>query len=101
MIHLQNKGIENSHIIAGLHEGVARNFKSTLINNRRLDDPVYFIGGYATNILAVKSFEKILNKKKPKYVYKLNRNFGLLCLNALPKRTQNWIIKKILIGRKK
>ena len=45
--------------------------------------------------------EKILNKKKPKYVYKLNRNFGLLCLNALPKRTQNWIIKKILIGRKK
>jgi short-subunit dehydrogenase len=39
---------------------------------------------------------KILSKKKPKYVYKINRNFGLLLLNALPQRLQNYIIKKIL-----
>ncbi len=44
---------------------------------------------------------KILNKKKPKYVYKINRNFGLLCLNALPHRMQNWIIKSILKSRKR
>lgn len=44
---------------------------------------------------------KVLNKKRPKYIYKLNRNFGLLCLNALPKRMQNWIIKRILIGKSK
>lgn len=43
---------------------------------------------------------KILNKKKPKYVYKINRNFGLLCLSKLPKRMQNWIIKQILKKRK-
>ena len=44
---------------------------------------------------------KILKKKKPKYLYSVNRNFGLLVLNALPKRLQNWIIKQILKERVK
>ena len=44
---------------------------------------------------------KISNKKKHKYIYKINRNPGLLILNALPKRTQNWVIKKILTKKKK
>ncbi|MBF0408438.1 MAG: hypothetical protein HQM10_13895 [Candidatus Riflebacteria bacterium] len=60
MIHLQNKGIAIKHIIAGLHEGVAKNFKSTLISNRVLNSPVVLIGGYAANRLAKSSFEKIL-----------------------------------------
>ena len=42
---------------------------------------------------------KILNKKNPKYVYKINRNKGLLLLNILPKRLQNYIIKRILLDR--
>jgi predicted CoA-substrate-specific enzyme activase len=61
MIHLQNKGIPTKHIIAGLHEGVARNYKSTLITNRVLKGPVAFIGGYATNELALNAFKKILD----------------------------------------
>ncbi|HNV70671.1 MAG TPA: BadF/BadG/BcrA/BcrD ATPase family protein, partial [Candidatus Ozemobacteraceae bacterium] len=60
MIHLQNKGIAIKHIIAGLHEGVAKNFKSTLITSSTIQGPVAFIGGYATNELARTSFEKIL-----------------------------------------
>lgn len=44
---------------------------------------------------------KIVNKKKPKYVYKINRNPGLLLLNAMPKRLQNWTIKKILTSKKR
>jgi len=63
MIHLQNKGIAIRHIIAGLHDGVAKNFKSTLISNRRLESPVAFIGGYASNSMAKNSFEKILGLK--------------------------------------
>ena len=39
---------------------------------------------------------KILKKRKPKFVYKINRNPLLLLLNALPQRLQTWIIKKIL-----
>ena len=60
MIHLQNKGIPIKHIIAGLHDGVAKNYKSTLVNNRDLQTPIAFIGGYASNGLARLSFEKIL-----------------------------------------
>ncbi len=40
--------------------------------------------------------EKILRKKRPKFIYKINRNKLLLLLNALPKSWQCKIIKKIL-----
>lgn len=63
MIHLQNKGIPIKHIISGLHEGVAKNYKSTLVNNRELKEPVAFIGGYASNLLARASFERVLGLK--------------------------------------
>ena len=44
---------------------------------------------------------KVLKKKKPRYVYKINRNFLLLLLNAMPDRFQNWVIKKILLSKNK
>ena len=42
---------------------------------------------------------KVSFKKKPRYVYKINRNFLLLVLNALPQHFQNWVIKKILTSK--
>ena len=63
MIHLQNKGIPIKHIIAGLHLGVARNYRSTMVCNRKLHEPVAFIGGYASNRLARKAFEEVLGLK--------------------------------------
>lgn len=39
---------------------------------------------------------KIMEKKKPKFVYSINRNPLLLLLNVLPKRMQTWIIKQVL-----
>lgn len=39
---------------------------------------------------------KILKAKKPKFVYKINRNPLLLLLNAMPKSFQFFVIKKIL-----
>ena len=39
---------------------------------------------------------KIANKKNPKYIYKKNRNVGLLLLSCLPKKLQCFIIKQIL-----
>ncbi len=43
---------------------------------------------------------KILAKKKPKQVYKINRNPLLLLLNALPKSCQTKIIRQILKNKK-
>ena len=40
--------------------------------------------------------EKIVRKKKPKYVYAKHRNLGLLLLSALPKSWQCFIVKKLV-----
>lgn len=39
---------------------------------------------------------RALKSKRPRLVYKLNRNPLLLMLSALPKRTQLWIIRRVL-----
>ena len=39
---------------------------------------------------------KIIETKKPKFAYSINRNKLLLLLNALPSKMQFWVIKKIL-----
>jgi predicted CoA-substrate-specific enzyme activase len=58
MIHLQNKGERLEDIIYGLHVGNARNYMSTIVSNRVLDEPVLFIGGLSLNALQVKAFRK-------------------------------------------
>ena len=58
MIHLQNKGEPLANIIAGLHEGNAANFLSTIVGTRRLESPVIFLGGVASNPLQVRAFRR-------------------------------------------
>jgi activator of 2-hydroxyglutaryl-CoA dehydratase len=57
MIHLQNKGERLEDIIFGLHVGNARNYISTIVSNRLLDDPILFIGGLSLNDLQVRAFK--------------------------------------------
>ena len=57
MIHLQNKGEKLEDIIYGLHVGNARNYISTIVANRKLNDPIVFIGGLSKNALQVKAFK--------------------------------------------
>jgi predicted CoA-substrate-specific enzyme activase len=57
MIHLQNKGEKLEDIIAGLHEGNASNYLSTIVSNRMLARPILFIGGLALNELQVQAFK--------------------------------------------
>ena len=56
MIHLQNKGERLEDIIYGLHVGNARNYMSTIVSNRILEDPILFIGGLSLNELQVRAF---------------------------------------------
>lgn len=44
---------------------------------------------------------KIINKKRPKFAYAINRNPLLLLLNMLPKQAQLWIIRQILKNKEK
>ena len=57
MIHLQNKGERLEDIIYGLHVGNARNYISTIVANRLLEEPILFIGGLSMNELQVRAFK--------------------------------------------
>lgn len=56
MIHLQNKGERLEDIIYGLHTGNARNYMSTIVSNRSLEDPILFVGGLSLNELQIRAF---------------------------------------------
>lgn len=101
MIHLQNKGVPIRHIIAGLHEGVARNFKSTLVNNRDLKAPIAFIGGYASNKLAAKTFEKIIGQKITIPPHHTSSGALGTVLNAISSNSRGVANSTILAGLKK
>jgi len=58
MIHLQNKGERLEDIIYGLHVGNARNYMSTIVGNRILEDPVLFLGGLSLNELQVRALKQ-------------------------------------------
>src|SRR5210317_143081 len=60
MIHLQNKGEKLEDIIYGLHVGNAMNYMSTIVSNRRLKEPMVFVGGLSLNSLQVKAFQSYL-----------------------------------------
>jgi predicted CoA-substrate-specific enzyme activase len=62
MIHLQNKGEPLANIIAGLHQGNAANYISTLVASQEVEDPVVFIGGVASNKLQVEAFRHYFPK---------------------------------------
>jgi len=57
MIHLQNKGERLEDIIYGLHLGNARNYMSTIVSNRVLEEPILFVGGLSLNELQVRAFQ--------------------------------------------
>lgn len=57
MIHLQNKGEKLEDIIFGLHIGNARNYMSTIVSNRVLEEPILFMGGLSINELQVRAFK--------------------------------------------
>jgi predicted CoA-substrate-specific enzyme activase len=56
MIHLQNKGTKLEDIIYGLHVGNARNYVSTIVSGRPVQNPILFVGGLSLNPLQVRAF---------------------------------------------
>lgn len=55
-----------------------------------------FMGKPKNPIKLAKLVYKVSFKRRPKYIYKKNINFGLLLLSILPKRLQCFIIKLLL-----
>ncbi len=87
MIDVSSNRLENFVNNTQNYKDISKKFKNIVDSVQSKKIPPYKVA---------KLIYKVSQKKKPKYVYKINRNVGLMLLNALPQRTQNWIIKKIL-----
>lgn len=61
MIHLQQVGTANHDIIAGLCHAVARSFKSNIARGKKMEAPIAFVGGVASNNGVVRAFERELD----------------------------------------
>ena len=51
-------------------------------------------------IKVAKLIYKAIVSKRPKLIYSIHQNFGLVLLSVLPKRLQCWVIKKLLNVKK-
>jgi len=69
MIHKQQIGHKVEDIVAGLCQGLARNFLSNVAKGKNIQPPIVFLGGVSENLGMRWAFEKALGQKiiVPKY----------------------------------
>ncbi len=63
MIHKQQIGHKTEDIIAGLCQGLARNFLSNVARGKKILPPIVFLGGVSENVGMRKAFEEALGQK--------------------------------------
>jgi len=63
MIHKQQIGHKIEDIVAGLCEGLARNFLTNVAKGKNIQPPIVFLGGVSENIGMRRAFKKALNQK--------------------------------------
>jgi len=69
MIHKQQIGHSTEDIVAGLCQGLARNFLANVARGKNIKPPIVFLGGVSENVGMRKAFEEALGQKiiVPKY----------------------------------
>ncbi|MBU4480722.1 2-hydroxyglutaryl-CoA dehydratase [Patescibacteria group bacterium] len=63
MIHKQQIGHKIEDIVAGLCEGLARNYLGGVGRGKKINPPIVFLGGVSENLGMRKAFEKALEQK--------------------------------------
>ena len=69
MIHKQQVGHKVEDIVAGLCQGLARNFLANVAKGKNIQPPIVFLGGVSENVGMRWAFENVLSQKVivPKY----------------------------------
>jgi predicted CoA-substrate-specific enzyme activase len=91
MIHKQQIGHKTEDIVAGLCQGLARNYLSGVGRGKKIQPPIIFLGGVSENIGMRKAFEEALGQKVivPKYNTVMGAFGGaLLVKENPPKKTK-------------
>lgn len=63
MIHKQQIGHKIEDIVAGLCQGLARNYLSGVGKGKKINPPIVFLGGVSENLGMRRAFEKALDQK--------------------------------------
>lgn len=63
MIHKQQIGHSTEDIVAGLCQGLARNFLANVAKGKNIKTPIVFLGGVSENVGMRKAFEEALGQK--------------------------------------
>ncbi|PIR72320.1 MAG: 2-hydroxyglutaryl-CoA dehydratase, partial [Candidatus Nealsonbacteria bacterium CG10_big_fil_rev_8_21_14_0_10_36_228] len=63
MIHKQQIGHPTEDIVAGLCEGLVRNFLNNVARGKNIQPPIVFLGGVSENIGLRRAFEEALGQK--------------------------------------
>jgi len=63
MIHKQQIGHSTEDIVAGLCQGLARNFLANVAKGKNIQPPIVFLGGVSENVGMRKAFEEALKQK--------------------------------------
>lgn len=63
MIHKQQIGHSREDIVAGLCQGLARNFLANVAKGKKIHSPIVFLGGVSENLGMRKAFEDVLGEK--------------------------------------
>jgi len=90
MIHKQQVGHKIEDIVAGLCQGLARNFLANVAKGKKISSPIVFQGGVSENLGMRRAFEEILGEKiiVPEYNKVMGAfGAGLLVKEQRPKKT--------------
>jgi predicted CoA-substrate-specific enzyme activase len=91
MIHKQQIGHKIEDIVAGLCQGLVRNYLASVAKGKKILPPILFVGGVSENVGMKWAFEKALGQKVivPKYNTVMGAlGVALLTKEANPQRTK-------------
>jgi predicted CoA-substrate-specific enzyme activase len=78
IVHLYQKGTTRERIAAGVHQAIARNYRSAIARGREFRDKIAFIGGVSENPAAVKYLVEELGLGGRLFVPEHNRTLGAI-----------------------
>lgn len=78
IVHLYQKGTPRERIAAGVHQAIARNYRSAIARGREFRDRIIFIGGVSENPAALKYLAEELELDGRISVPEYNRTLGAI-----------------------
>ncbi len=78
IVHLYQKGTPRERIAAGVHQAIARNYRSAIARGKEFRDRIAFIGGVSENPAAVKHVSEELGLGGRLFVPDYNRTLGAI-----------------------